>query len=507
MRFTFSVMAEWLCSALDTEPLRLHTPADAAVRGISAQTREEYEEDVLYLLDGKDLDALKGSCPQRMIAVLAPGEESELLTRPVPQSHSVLIVRTEKGKDACLELLHRCLAFYNDWYDNLLYVLQSGASWFSVVEEGHKVLRNPILLYDRSMKVLAYTREDGTDDEVWKDTIASGTARVENASQADELWKYVSKLDKNAKPFRHIGEGMSDPFYNCNVMVQGNRCGMITVIEYHAPLTPGQVELLQVFSDLIALRFREHDAQFLAEEGAGDRLLQDLLSGAITSQDRLSTRLIPSQWRYKTHFRLLVFTSKLSFLNDMHWKRNLEDLHRSGINGIGCVVHESHSHICYLYTSASEEIRPSSMDLLERYCASHQMRCGISNVYEDLLDTPHFVTQAVAALDLGRRDIVPYQEVRFARMIGYLKSAEYCEDLMHPAVLKLKELDETAGTEYLETLRCLLKNGLRQSDAARDLKIHRTTLIYRMKRIQELTGFAFSDSAELVHAAVSMEMV
>ena len=134
------------------------------------------------------------------------------------------------------------------------------------------------------------------------------------------------------------------------------------------------------------------------------------------------------------------------------------------------------------------------------------MRCGISSAYRNLLETPRHDGQAKAALELGEGDIIPYEKVRFSRLIRHLKAAEYPEDLMHPAVLQLQNLDRESGTEYVKTLRCLLENGLRQTDAARALKIHRTTLIYRMRRIHELTNLNMEDAGDLIHAAISIGM-
>ena len=506
MKYTFSLIEEWLSEALQTQPVLCRIPENAAVKGASARLPEQPKEDWIYVLNAGDLPMETEELPTRLILLTeTDGTVAELLPG-LPYGSAAAVFCTKKSKGDVLELIQDCFADYNDWYDNLLQTVREGASWFSVVEEGHRQFQNPIILYDRSMKVLAFTRDDGSDDEIWKDTVASGTARVETASEAEELLKYVSKLDRSTKPFRHIAEGMSDPFFNCNVMVHGKRCGMVTVIEYHAPLTRGQLDLLQIFANAISVRFRDSEEQQSARDARNNRLLHDLLAGRVTSHDRLNTRLIASGWKYGRFFRLLRFTSRLSFLNEIQWKQNLEDLDRSGLNGIGGVIHDGQTAICYLFTSREETLKPGTTELLKRYCAAHHMRCGISSAYEDLLETPRHAVQAEAALELGEGELVPYEKVRFSRMIRHLRAAEYPADLMHPAILKLQELDRETGTEYVETLRCLLAKGLCQTDAARALKIHRTTLIYRMRRIHELASLDMTDAGEVLHAAISIEM-
>ncbi len=506
MKYTFSLIEEWLSGALQTQPVLCRIPESTEVKGVSARLQEKARKGWIYVLSTEDLASGTRALPSGMILLTGTDEAEKGLLSDIPDGSAAAVFRTEKSKTEVLELIQDCFAYYNEWYDNLLQAIREGTSWFAVVQEGHKQLRNPIILYDRSMKVLAFTRDDGTEDNVWKDTVSSGTARVETASEADELLKYVSRLDRSTKPFRHIGKGMSDPFFSCNVTVRGKRCGMVTVIEYHAPLTQGQLELLQIFADTIAVRFQDSEEQRMTRVALNDRLLHDLIAGRVKSQERLNTRMIASGWKPGSFFRLLRFTSRLSFLNEMQWTQNLEDLFRGGLNGIGSVIHREQTAICFLCTSEGEELKQGTEELLRRYCAAHHMRCGISSAYRDLLDTPRHDGQAEAALELGEGDIVTYEKVRFSRMIRHLKAAEFPEDLMHPAVLKLQELDRESGTEYVKTLRCLLENGLRQTDAARALKIHRTTLIYRIRRIHELTDLDMEDAGDVIHAAISIRM-
>ena len=106
---------------------------------------------------------------------------------------------------------------------------------------------------------------------------------------------------------------------------------MVTVIEHHAPLTPGQIDLLQSFADLISIRFGPQEADRTSRQSSNSRLVRDLISGAIVSRERLNTRLIASQWKYGRYFQLAVFLSELPFINEMQWKQTFEDLLRCGL--------------------------------------------------------------------------------------------------------------------------------------------------------------------------------
>jgi DNA-binding PucR family transcriptional regulator len=73
--------------------------------------------------------------------------------------------------------------------------------------------------------------------------------------------------------------------------------------------------------------------------------------------------------------------------------------------------------------------------------------------------------------------------------------------------MKLKDIDVESGTDYLPTLSSFVQNGMNQTDTAKALDIHRTTLIYRLRRISEYTNLDLNDHKSLLHAAISLEML
>jgi purine catabolism regulator len=52
----------------------------------------------------------------------------------------------------------------------------------------------------------------------------------------------------------------------------------------------------------------------------------------------------------------------------------------------------------------------------------------------------------------------------------------------------LDEYDRAHGTELVVSLRAFLERNARWEAAAKDLYVHRHTLRYRMRKVEELTG-------------------
>ena len=92
-------------------------------------------------------------------------------------------------------------------------------------------------------------------------------------------------------------------------------------------------------------------------------------------------------------------------------------------------------------------------------------------------------------------------------MLRHLRAHPYREDLVHPAMARLAALDRTEGAEYIPTLRALIQHTFNQMETANALGIHRTTLAYRLRRAQELTGMDLTDAKQVFHVAVSLELM
>ena len=79
-------------------------------------------------------------------------------------------------------------------------------------------------------------------------------------------------------------------------------------------------------------------------------------------------------------------------------------------------------------------------------------------------------------------------------------------NILHPALLKLKTYDQTHHTAFYETLYVYLKNGKSIIDTTREMNLHRNTLLYRLKRLEELLDADLEDPMVRLHLWISFEI-
>ncbi|MDD3796887.1 MAG: helix-turn-helix domain-containing protein [Lachnospiraceae bacterium] len=79
--------------------------------------------------------------------------------------------------------------------------------------------------------------------------------------------------------------------------------------------------------------------------------------------------------------------------------------------------------------------------------------------------------------------------------------------ICHEKLLALKYKSEKNGTPLYQTLRCYLENHQNITKTAKDLFIHRSTLLYRLDHIYEIVKSDYSDPDELLYLLLSFRLI
>lgn len=134
--------------------------------------------------------------------------------------------------------------------------------------------------------------------------------------------------------------------------------------------------------------------------------------------------------------------------------------------------------------------------------------CGASNFYYDLFYTADYLIQARDALDLGQKlyrnkCMYFYQDIALASIV-YLRTGKMPErNYLHPAITILKEYDQKHRTDFLNTLKSYVENLGHSGNVLKELHIHRNSLLYRIAKIEEVTGCSLMEFKTFLHLALN----
>ncbi len=70
-----------------------------------------------------------------------------------------------------------------------------------------------------------------------------------------------------------------------------------------------------------------------------------------------------------------------------------------------------------------------------------------------------------------------------------------------PVIEKLREYDKKHSTDFLDTLKVYIRNLCSTSDSAAQLHIHRNSFLYRINKIEEITGVDLREYHTFIHLA------
>ena len=145
-------------------------------------------------------------------------------------------------------------------------------------------------------------------------------------------------------------------------------------------------------------------------------------------------------------------------------------------------------------------------------CRDYCLYAGLSSPVAGILDWPAARRQAQIALNRAfelrsERWMVSFSECAMDHMIDSLQPPLRPRHLIAPEILRLKRHDDQHGTCYFETLRAWLNNERSVPRTSEALIIHRTTLLYRLRRIAALVDLDLEDPWRRLYLTLSFKLM
>lgn len=149
---------------------------------------------------------------------------------------------------------------------------------------------------------------------------------------------------------------------------------------------------------------------------------------------------------------------------------------------------------------------------LIHFARENNYRMGQSNPFQSLYDIRTYYRQAKTALDIGLAELpkewfYPFSAITLDYFFRKAEEEFAPEELLSPIFYRLMDYDAKNNTDYLDTLKAYLRNNQNAVQTAKELFIHRGTILYRIKRICEIGETDLSDPDELLHLYLSMRMM
>ncbi len=428
-------------------------------------------------------------------------------------SSTVLMVGKEKDFPEIINLAQQTFERYSNW-DLQLHLAMNGENPIEdMLSASLDIFHNPMFVHDTNYYILACPRQV-PGMSVWERDKRTGRLMVPLSLIHDFKFEmeYMRTLTtRGVDTYSQDTRGYRIMYRN--LFIGGNYEGRICVDELQSAFLPGTEETLEYLATLIELCIVNRNV-FRTDMGNDPRkFMEDILNDETPDIGKVQDFLVYQGWNKSDRYLCLRLEAGSNAEQMYSTQATLGHIELQIPDGCAFVYGQG-IVVCVNLTiknsSISEVLSGLAIILREGL-----FKMGVSTELHDFLYFRQGYLQACAALRLGQKSGSMIWCYRFDDyMMDYVlaRSTERISPtlLCSPKLRILKQYDEKNHTELYRTLQIYLSLERNVLQTANTLFIHRSTLFYRLERIQKLAKTNLDDAAErlaLQYSFALMELV
>jgi hypothetical protein len=368
-------------------------------------------------------------------------------------------------------------------------------------------LGRAVVVDDPLVRLVCSSQHFGDADPVRIHSLLQGRA-------AEEVIRYV--LDQGVTQWQKPGfiDGRDDigllTRYCVPLRERGHLVGLLMVVAPDGILTPEETATIsqavpaiaaQMYADQLAARTESTDAQEILLALFGE----SQVARASAHQRILTEGLLPDTPHVVVSVVQLSPSPESPGQLEMALRGSLERFCRSrSATGIMAVTPESAVLLqCYTRPVDESELTDQATGILETLRtyldASTAPVVGVGGVQSSLAEARNSYDEALVAARAARRmphlkNMARYGTLGELAVLLRLPDAALNASLLPKPVRTL--LESPVGQRLEETLRCFLENAGSIPRTSEALGIHRTSLYYRLRQVQEVTGLDLDNGGD-----------
>lgn len=186
---------------------------------------------------------------------------------------------------------------------------------------------------------------------------------------------------------------------------------------------------------------------------------------------------------------------------------NLEGIVSSKANGVQILL--SFDNV----NQTQERIKEFNEKIVE--CITHkfnkiEMKIGIGRVYHGLDNVDKSFQDAVRTVRIGKaitsKEIVSFDELGIFKILSQDSLIFELEDFYNSTLKSLVDYDNKKSTELVQTLDVYFKNNGNLTRVSEQLFTHYNTVLYRINRINEITGMDLENPNHRLNLAIALKI-
>lgn len=360
----------------------------------------------------------------------------------------------------------------------------------------NNIFPNLIMFWNASFDVIAYSRNRSMPEKIEK-IIKAGHFPGDAVSTFVEMGymtnESFNKLNTNCPP------NWAGVPWSVHTFKEGEK-SLFTMAAYHvdSPPSEGILEILEAIDAKIEKYiYSRYTTGIRQKNYLYESFLSDLIDRKITQEEEIKDRLKYLSIPYFAHFRL--YQLKFESFSD-----SLASFARNNCKVIfpfaKVIIHNQH---LYVIDIEQEETRKPSSFKDKRFLSllsSSNCVCGVSGEFENLSEMSMAAVQSMHAFKIGASlfpdsRIFFWPELRFFDLIYTYEDATGIglDHLYLKSLNRIIENDIKTGNNNLKLLEIFLNRDRNITQTAKEMNLHRNSVIYRIERIEKMLEASLDD--------------
>lgn len=155
--------------------------------------------------------------------------------------------------------------------------------------------------------------------------------------------------------------------------------------------------------------------------------------------------------------------------------------------------------LVFFHHLGSDSLPEWIAEQLKIFCSRYGLQCGVSSCFKEIEDKNHYILESISCLRHASAEAeVVYADKKYCSLFfEHIAEVWEADTFCLYKLQQIADYDYANGTEYFSTLRAYLFAHNCITQAAKNLYIDHSTLIYRLKKINSIFEIDLTDSALL----------
>ena len=377
-----------------------------------------------------------------------------------------------------------------------------------ILRQATDILDNPMLVADPNNEIVAMSEVDW-DDSAWQ-KFQEMKCLPYHPDMVQSYHEFAERV-RHGKLVEVVDGRHKKSYFIRGALVDGlNLIGQLQVFSRNHEFTEIDVEMVSVLGGILTAEIVRSAGNGDVIRSSSDYFISDLIRGNLRNPELVEARLSYLNWRLR----------KFKYLLLVQWEeedRNIDfrDACMAALNSIfpdGRCVLDGVNMVVMFSTDEKLKVSAPPIDTIRAYLSKTGLVGVLSMPFTHLHEAAYRYGQTCDILSLnrrlGREDQFLLAEASSFELLLQEASQKYnLLDYCHPLVRDLMEYDQREGKDYLTTLRAYALCGMNFTRAAELLHMHRNSVIYRMKQIEEILDFDFSTAEFGFHIDLSFRIL